>query len=56
MIAGSYPNSIRFVVKSKERKMEIVGASIDGGSIKIQEIDSFPGRDLFVYDYHSDKP
>ena len=60
LIDGSHPNSVRFVVKSKERNMEIVGASIGGGSVKIQEIDSFPveidGELPALIIFHKDKP
>lgn len=60
LIDGAHPNSVRFVMKSPERKMEVVGASIGGGSILIQEIDGFPveidGELPALVIFHKDRP
>ena len=60
LIDGAHPNSVRFVMKSKERKMDVVGASIGGGAIRIQEIDGFPveidGDLPTLIIFHKDKP
>ncbi|MDI9596764.1 MAG: L-serine ammonia-lyase, iron-sulfur-dependent subunit beta [Atribacterota bacterium] len=58
-IDGAHPNSVRFVIKSEEKNMEMVGASIGGGAIQIQEIEGFPVEidgDLSAFIiFHQDK-
>jgi len=41
-IDGAHPNSVKFIIQREKRSMEMIGASIGGGAIKIQEIDGFP--------------
>lgn len=41
-IDGAHPNSVKFIIQTEKRSMEMIGASIGGGAIKIQEIDGFP--------------
>lgn len=59
-IDGAHPNSVRFVMKSREREMEMVGASIGGGAVHILEIDGFPveidGELPALIIFHKDKP
>jgi len=60
LIDGAHPNSVRFIMKSQERKMEMVGVSIGGGSVQIQEIDGFPvdidGELPALIIFHKDRP
>lgn len=59
-VDGAHPNSVRFVMSDGDKTMEMVGASIGGGSVRIQEIDGFPvdiGGDLpALVIFHRDKP
>lgn len=61
-VDGAHPNSVRFVMSDgdEDNQMEMVGASIGGGSVRIQEIDGFPvdiGGDLpALIIFHRDKP
>lgn len=40
-VDGAHPNSARFVVYGGDRKMEVVGASVGGGAVCLQELDGF---------------
>lgn len=40
-VDGAHPNSARFVVYGSGRKMEVVGASVGGGAVCLQELDGF---------------
>lgn len=41
-VDGAHPNSVRFMVYGNDdRKMEVIGASIGGGAICLQELDGF---------------
>ena len=59
-IDGAHPNSVRFMIKSSHKKMELVGASTGGGSVCIQEIDHFPvninGELAALIFLHQDRP
>jgi L-serine dehydratase len=59
-VDGAHPNSVRFVLSDGDRTMEMVGASIGGGSVRIQEIDGFPvdidGELPTLVIFHRDKP
>lgn len=40
-VDGAHPNSARFAVYGGGRKMEVVGASVGGGAVCLQELDGF---------------
>ena len=41
-VDGAHPNSVRFLFSGRDgRTMEIVGASVGGGAVELQEIDGF---------------
>lgn len=41
-IEGAHPNSVRFLFTNKDgHKKEVIGASIGGGSVMLQELDGF---------------
>jgi len=58
-IDGAHPNSVRFEIKSKKQNMEMVGVSIGGGAIQVQEIEGFPvdidGNLPALIIFHQDK-
>ncbi len=58
-VDGSHPNSVRFEIQSENQSIEIVGSSIGGGSIKIEEVDGFPidinGNLPTLIFFHQDK-
>ncbi|MEA3508324.1 MAG: L-serine ammonia-lyase, iron-sulfur-dependent subunit beta, partial [Synergistota bacterium] len=59
---GAHPNSARFVFRSSDgqREMEITGASLGGGAVRIEEIDGFSlnisGTLPTVVTFHKDSP
>jgi L-serine dehydratase len=59
IIDGAHPNSVRFVIKSDKKSMEVVGASTGGGAIQIQEIEGFSveidGKFPTLIIFHQDK-
>ena len=38
---GAHPNSVRFVITNPEGQKEIIGSSVGGGAINVEEMDGF---------------
>jgi len=59
-IDGAHPNSVRFVLYGNDRTMEVVGASLGGGVVELQEIDGFrlslKGDLAALVTFHVDRP
>jgi len=59
-IDGAHPNSVRFVLYGNGRTMEVVGASLGGGVVELQEIDGFrlslKGDLAALVTFHVDRP
>jgi len=59
-IDGAHPNSVRFVLYGNDRIMEVVGASLGGGVVELQEIDGFrlslKGDLAALVTFHVDRP
>jgi L-serine dehydratase len=59
IVDGAHPNSVRFIIRSDKQSMEMVGASIGGGVVQIQEIKGFPveidGDLPTIIIFHKDK-
>ena len=59
-IDGAHPNSVRFVLYGNDRTMEVVGASLGGGVVELQEIDGFrlslKGDLAALVSFHVDRP
>ncbi|WP_286976924.1 L-serine ammonia-lyase, iron-sulfur-dependent subunit beta [Acetomicrobium sp. UBA5826] len=59
-IDGAHPNSVRFVIYKEDKAMELVGASLGGGVIELQEIDGFSislsGDLAAIITFHRDQP
>jgi len=59
-IDGANPNSVRFVLYGNDKVMEVVGASLGGGVVELQEIDGFrlslKGDLAALVTFHVDRP
>lgn len=59
-IDGAHPNSVRFVLHGKDKTVEVVGASLGGGVVELQEIDGFSlslnGELPAIITFHKDQP
>ena len=59
-IDGAHPNSVRFVLYGNDKVMEVVGASLGGGVVELQEIDGFrlslKGDLAALVTFHVDRP
>lgn len=60
-LASEHPNTVKFIITRKdERKIEVLGSSIGGGNIKINEIDGqkveFDGKYPTLIIRHKDVP
>ncbi|MCF7935336.1 MAG: L-serine ammonia-lyase, iron-sulfur-dependent subunit beta [Synergistales bacterium] len=60
-VDGAHPNSARFVFRSgKDEGMEVLGASVGGGAVELQEIDGFrlrlTGELPTLVTFHRDSP
>jgi len=57
---GAHPNSARFLFKNESTSMEVVGASVGGGAVKLMEIDGFrlelSGELPALITFHKDTP
>jgi len=57
---GAHPNSARFLFKNESTSMEMVGASVGGGAVKLMEIDGFrlelSGDLPALITFHKDTP
>ncbi|HCD71563.1 L-serine ammonia-lyase, iron-sulfur-dependent subunit beta [Thermovirga lienii] len=57
---GAHPNSARFLFKDEDTSMEVVGASIGGGAVRLLEIDGFKlelsGELPALITFHRDTP
>ncbi|AER65806.1 L-serine dehydratase, iron-sulfur-dependent, beta subunit [Thermovirga lienii DSM 17291] len=57
---GAHPNSARFLFKDEDTSMEVVGASIGGGAVRLLEIDGFKlelsGELPALVTFHRDTP
>ncbi|MEG1641588.1 MAG: L-serine ammonia-lyase, iron-sulfur-dependent subunit beta [Synergistaceae bacterium] len=40
-VDGAHPNSVRFVITNNDSKKEIIGSSVGGGAINLEELDGF---------------
>lgn len=59
-VDGAHPNSVRFVVRQNDKVMEVVGASVGGGAVELQEVDGFSLRASgglpTLITFHRDEP
>jgi L-serine dehydratase len=59
-VDGAHPNSVRIVMSDGKESVEIVGASVGGGAVELQEVDGFkmavPYDQPAVISMHRDVP
>ncbi|EHM10641.1 L-serine dehydratase, iron-sulfur-dependent, beta subunit [Thermanaerovibrio velox DSM 12556] len=59
-VDGAHPNSVRFVMRDDDKVMEVVGASLGGGAVELQEVDGFSlrasGELPTMITFHRDEP
>ena len=59
-VDGAHPNSVRIVMSAGKESVEIVGASVGGGAVELQEVDGFmrevPYDQPAVISIHRDVP
>ena len=59
-VDGAHPNSVRVLMTDGGDRTEIVGASVGGGAVELQEVDGFPLKVSFdmpsLISFHRDVP